>query len=396
MAINQKELNQNSNEVNLGNGVIENLKTQIKTLTSDIKAKNTEIKNKNAQIKSESDPAVKEGLKNDLNKLKEELSQLKFNLTQIKAQISAQKSAIDAKITSMINKEGNEDLKKYVLYTKGKVFDQNIGKYKKEENTINSVSELLEQREGAPANENKGRKDLSNALEKYIKAKGKCDEIKNACKITGEDFKVNSKYIEAVVASNKSKEELKAKFEALKDIVPLSSIVSYADFENIIEKLKMVDGKDVKGSIKEGLDSQSKIAQRNVKNNMKAIEEIIKDGKDMEVNFKGFSNYNSNVRTQPSILPTVPKKSFWEKVRHPIQWAREKKNIKEQREQIEEQQAIEAGYENYDESKYNFHDLKAIKPVHKLIEKEVKAKLHEIENERPEEEAETEEPEEER
>ena len=349
MAINQKELNQNSNEVNLGNGFIENLKTQIKTLTSDIKAKNTEIKNKNAQIKSESDPAVKEGLKNDLNKLKEELSQLKFNLTQIKAQISAQKSAIDAKITSMINKEGNEDLKKYVLYTKGKVFDQNIGKYKKEENTINSVSELLEQREGAPANENKGRKDLSNALEKYIKAKGKCDEIKNACKITGEDFKVNSKYIEAVVASNKSKEELKAKFEALKDIVPLSSIVSYADFENIIEKLKMVDGKDVKGSIKEGLDSQSKIAQRNVKNNMKAIEEIIKDGKDMEVNFKGFSNYNSNVRTQPSILPTVPKKSFWEKVRHPIQWAREKKNIKEQREQIEEQQAIEAGYENYDE-----------------------------------------------
>ena len=377
MAIDQKELNTNAQNVNNAEGYIVSLQNRIKTLASNVKTKQGEIKSKKSQIKSETDPTRKANLNKELEKLNGELSQLKYELEQTKQQIEQQKKLIDTQITTMINRPGNEDLRKYVLYTQGKVFDDNIGKYSKEVNDIENTGKILQQREGASSKENNGRKALNTTLEKYMKAKKTLEGKKASCKDLKVDYKTNDEYVKAKAEVEKLEGELKAKFDELKDQLPVENNIAYKDFKTIIDKITMIDGKSEKESIQQGLASQLKTAQKNIKNNMTALEGIIKDGKDMEVNFKGFPNYNN--RVQPTLLPTVPKKSIWYKIFHPIKWGREKKTINEARKQIEAQQAAEAGYENYDTSRYNFDDLKGVKAVQDFIARDSKVVLQEAE-----------------
>ncbi len=376
-----EELNNGTKKIEIMEKAVKNFQKEIDDLNAKIKANKKDIDRQKVAIKKEKDPKKKETLEKALETLEEEKEQLKFEVNQKKNFVKNQDAGVKAEINAIIKSE--PDLKKYILYTQGKEFDKNIGKYQKDINNIQNVEEALKPRDGADAKENKSRDDLKKSVEDYNKLKVHMEEIKKACKLAKVDLKTNTEYIKAQAEIKDAATKMEAKFNELKNQLPINSFINYSDFKGIIDK------NPIGMTIEEGLASQTKIAQKNLNNNKTALEGIIKEGKDMEVNFTGFSNYKPEA--QNALVPQMPKRSFWYKLRHPILWNQEKKTAISAQIEAKEKADRESKYKSYDTSNYNLDDLKNVKFIKDRIKEEQPTRIQEAEKKNAETEKEDEE-----
>lgn len=377
----REELNKGVNRVDIWNKSVKTFKKEVKDYNAKIKANKKAIDDLKKDIKNEKDPKILNGLKRSLKVLEQEKEQLKFELQLKKDQVKQVETMVDAAINKIVERE--PELKKYVLYAQGQVFDKNITEYNKEINTISNVGEALKPREGADDKENKLRDDLKKSVEKYNEFKKKIDEAENVCKNLKIDPKTSSEYKKFITEKDNASLEIKTKFEELKNILPINSFMNYDEFRNVIDKIP------VGMTIEDGLNSQIKTAQKNIENNKTALKGVLMEGRDMQVNLTGFSNVKYT-KVENSLAVQTPQRSFWYRLRHPIKYRQEVNAAIAAKEAEKQQNEKAAKFENYDSSKFNLDDLKNVKFIQNKIQQDMKTRMQEAEKESKENEEENE------